>query len=67
MKHWTANEKARVLRQIDSGEITQAEAMERWEISAEELAQWQQDYARWGASGLTVSRKRPVPRGDGRR
>ena len=65
---WTVRQKVQVLLRIELGEITDAEAMARWEISAEELAQWRQDYAHWGAPGLTATRKRPlVRRGDGSR
>jgi hypothetical protein len=57
---WTASDKERLLREIDTGLLTNVEAMERYEISAEELTNWQRAFAERGLEALKA-RKPRVP------
>ena len=49
---WIAKRKASLLREIDSGEISEAEARRRYHLSAEELAEWRRHYIEGGVRAL---------------
>ena len=49
---WVAKRKANLLREIDSGEISEAEARRRYHLSAEELAEWRRHYIEGGVRAL---------------
>ena len=48
--------KKAVLDAVASGAITVAEACARWQLSDDELAAWQRDYALAGVRGLRVTK-----------
>lgn len=52
---WTARRKLRTLERIDAGLMT-AETIDRYGLSAEELAAWRRDYAAHGLAGLRATR-----------
>lgn len=59
---YTPLRKARILDAINGGAITTAEACERYNITAEELAGWQRRDARHGVQGLRVTRSQHYDR-----
>ena len=65
---WIAKRKADLIARIDSGEISEAEALRLYYLSPEELAEWRRLYADDGVCGLAdkriPQRRHPV---DGRR
>ena len=53
---WTRSLKATVLARIASGEITEDDAMSRYAIGTEELAEWRRLLAEFGQNGLRAER-----------
>lgn len=53
---WTAGRKLQLLSDIERGRVTHAEARERYNLSAEELASWTRRADRFGTKGLMVGR-----------
>lgn len=51
---WTAGRKLQLLTDIEQGRVSQAEACERYRLSAEELASWTRRADRFGTKGLKV-------------
>ena len=49
---WIAKRKADLIARIDSGEISEAEALRLHQLSPEELAEWRHFYAKDGVWGL---------------
>ncbi len=39
-RRWVASRKAAVVRAVESGLISQSDALARWDLSEEELAEW---------------------------
>jgi hypothetical protein len=56
VKRWTIRRKAAVLNAIANGVLTREEALERYQLSEEELASWQQTYEAHGLPGLRSTR-----------
>jgi DNA-binding transcriptional regulator YiaG len=56
VKRWVATRKAAVILAIRKGSISTQEACARYNISAEELAQWERDLDRYGVPGLRITR-----------
>src|ERR1700720_3715702 len=48
---WIAKRKADLIARIDSGEISEAEALRLHHLSPEELAEWRRSYAEGGVWG----------------
>jgi hypothetical protein len=64
-KHWSAKRKAAVIEAIRRKVICIWDACERYDLSAEELAQWERNLDRFGVSGLQIkqiNRKRSKPK-----
>jgi transposase-like protein len=64
-KRWTAQRKAAVIEAIRRKIISVWDACERYELSAEELAQWERNLDRFGVSGLQmkqINRKTSKPK-----
>jgi transposase-like protein len=64
-KRWTAQRKAAVVEAIRRKIITVWDACERYDLSAEELAQWERNLDQFGVSGLQmkqVNRKTSKPK-----
>jgi hypothetical protein len=59
---WTANRKKEVLRQIDDGIISEAEATSLHGLSAEELAAWRVGYVFATKTPKAIRRTKPRPR-----
>jgi Protein of unknown function (DUF1153) len=59
IQRWTPLRKAAVVRAVRKGVITEREAIERYCLSAEELAEWQHEIERHGTLGLRVRRRAP--------
>jgi hypothetical protein len=57
-KRWTQRRKAAVLHQIASGQLTEAQAISDYELSADELEEWCRAYAANGLPGLRTTRIR---------
>jgi transposase-like protein len=55
-KRWTARRKATVVEAVHTGVLTLAEACERYNLSAEEVAAWQEAIERHGIYGLRATR-----------
>ncbi len=53
---WVPRRKAAVVRAINEGRISLAEACERWNLSVEELNSWQRALRQIGVHGLRVTR-----------
>jgi hypothetical protein len=49
---WIAKRKADLIARIDSGEISEAEALRLYQLSPEELAEWRRCYSEGGVCGL---------------
>jgi hypothetical protein len=64
IKRWTIRRKAEAIAAIAAGLITVAAAGERWQVSREELEDWQRLFA---AHGLRELRATRVERYGGRR
>jgi Protein of unknown function (DUF1153) len=58
---WTPWRKRDVVLALRDGAITVPEAIERYRLSREELADWIECFERHGVSGLQVKRKRWAP------
>jgi len=54
-RRWVASRKAAVVRAIAAGLISRERAMERWSLSADELAQWEEAVARHGEAALKAT------------
>jgi hypothetical protein len=63
---WVASRKAAVVRAVDHGLITEAEARETWDLSGEELAAWREAGAprRGRARATALQRYRDPGRGE---
>jgi hypothetical protein len=64
-KRWTARRKAAVIEAIRRKIISIWDACERYDLSAEELAQWERNLDRFGVSGLQmkqIDRKTSKPK-----
>ena len=55
-RRWTARRKAAVVEAVRSGVLTLAEACERYNLSAEEIAAWLRAIEQHGIYGLRVTR-----------
>lgn len=53
---WTSSRKAKVLQQIENGTITEADAWNKWKISAPELTEWRRAFAERGLHGLKTTK-----------
>jgi transposase-like protein len=51
---WTASRKELVVMAVRRGQITAAEACERFDLSADEFAAWDRRFRRHGRRGLAV-------------
>lgn len=60
---WTPMRKAAVVSLLTRGDITEPEALERFRLSAEELASWRARDAAHGTAGLCVTKLQEVGRG----
>ena len=56
VRRWTIRRKAAVLNAIANGMLTREEACQRYQISEEELASWEQTYEVHGLPGLRSTR-----------
>lgn len=54
-KRWVVRRKAAVIVGIEIGLLTEAQAIERYKITAEELAEWRAMLASHGIAGLRVT------------
>ena len=54
-KRWVASRKLLVVRAVAHGLITQPEAQDMYQISAEEFQEWLEAVSRHGAAGLKVT------------
>jgi hypothetical protein len=54
-RRWVASRKAAVVRAVDHGLITEAEARETWDLSEEELASWRGAVGRHGEGALRAT------------
>jgi hypothetical protein len=55
-KRWTPQRKAAVVLAIRKRVISEWDACERYDLSAEELTQWERDLDQYGAPGLRTTR-----------
>ena len=55
-RRWVASRKATVVRAIAAGLISEADAMQRWQLSAEELAEWRRAIALHGVGALRATK-----------
>jgi transposase-like protein len=55
-KRWTAQRKAAVIEAIRNKVISIWDACERYDLSAQELAEWERDLDRHGVAGLRVTK-----------
>jgi hypothetical protein len=53
---WRPQRKAAVLALIDSGVLSEADALRDYELSTEELAEWRLAFAEHGVDGLRATR-----------
>lgn len=54
-RRWVAGRKAAVVRAVDAGLISAAEAIETWSLSEEELDSWRAAVARHGVHSLKTT------------
>jgi hypothetical protein len=54
-RRWVASRKAAVVRAVDHGLITEAEAQETWDLSSEELEAWRMAVVRHGVAALRAT------------
>ncbi len=54
-RRWVASRKAAVLRAVLSGLITRKEALERYDLSEEEFAEWEQAVDSHGEAALKAT------------
>ena len=59
---WTPQRKAAVVTLIARGDLTEAEALERFRLSPEELASWRARDAAHGTAGLCITKLQEVGR-----
>jgi hypothetical protein len=64
---WKPPRKEQLLHELATGELTRAEALEQYGLSADELAEWQAAYDAHGQKGLRTTRSQlyrgyPTPR-----
>ena len=57
-RRWVASRKAQVVRAIETGILTEAEAYRRYALTPEELADWRRKMADHGTRGLFATRIR---------
>jgi hypothetical protein len=63
-RRWTAQRKATIIRAIRRKIINVWDACERYDLSAEEIAEWERNLDRFGVPGLYIrwtNRKHPPP------
>lgn len=53
---WVTRRKLELLRDIDEGRITEADACARYALSVEELAEWRSKSRAFGERGMRVTR-----------
>mgnify|MGYP001283424839 CR=1 FL=1 len=53
---WVASRKAAVVAAVEAGAISEAEALRRYELSAEELELWRESFNRHGTPALLVTK-----------
>jgi hypothetical protein len=56
VERWTPRRKAKVIDDIANGVITLEQACQQYDLSIDEIAEWQKMHARDGVSGLRVTR-----------
>jgi hypothetical protein len=54
-RRWVASRKAAVVRAVDCGLMTRAEAMDMWDLSDDELTSWQSAVERHGEAALKAT------------
>jgi hypothetical protein len=54
-RRWVASRKAAVVRAVDYGLMTRAEAMDMWDLSDDELTSWQSAVERHGEAALKAT------------
>jgi len=54
--HWTAYRKAAVVLSLRTGELKRFEAYQRYNLSAEELREWEVSFDSDGIAGLALGR-----------
>ena len=60
---WTARRKAAVLEALQTGALTQEDAIDRYALSVDEIRSWERQLERYGLPGLRVSgRQKEMPR-----
>ncbi|QFT80895.1 hypothetical protein FIU89_09770 [Roseovarius sp. THAF27] len=59
-QRWVASRKLLVVRAVAHGLLSQAEAQEMYQISAEEFHEWLEAVSRHGEAGLKVTVAKPV-------
>jgi hypothetical protein len=64
---WIAKRKADLIARIDSGEISEAEALRLYHLSPEELTEWHRRYADGGVCGLMEKQSFAARNGRARR
>lgn len=55
-RRWVISRKAQVVRAVETGRISVAEACRRYDLTPEELDSWRRLVARHGVRGLRVTR-----------
>ena len=55
-QHWTAARKADLLEYLRKGQITREEALQRYDLSEEELASMEARHERFGLAGLKAKK-----------
>jgi transposase len=56
IKRWNARRKAAVLAAITTGKLSTDEALRRYDLSSEELVEWQRAFEAHGTCGLRATR-----------
>jgi hypothetical protein len=54
-RRWVASRKARVVKAVNGGLLSQTEALERYSLTEEEFSFWKDAVARHGEKGLKVT------------
>lgn len=57
---WTASHKLHVLNQISKGLLLTEEAVKKYDLSLEELAEWRRNYDSLGIKGLHITKRAQV-------
>jgi hypothetical protein len=55
--HWTASRKAALVYRVNSGKLTLEEACERYMMSVQEFASWEQAIEQYGVRGLKATQR----------